>query len=663
MCKVRKVSMMLLTMASFTMASIFAGCAYDNSDDEECRCTSDQYCDNGTCVEKKIGGTLCTGNEACKSNTCAQGVCGCSTIVGCSEGLFCNKSANYVCESKFETGKSCESNDQCQGGLCDAGICKSKDEQCKCTSDQYCEQGTCFDKKIGGSTCSNNDACKSGICSQGACSCSNIISCVDGMYCKTKSNESICENKQRSGKSCENNDQCLSGNCDMGVCKGCTKSSDCAENQICDINACKSVVSCPGDSTKKCFLDMRLTPSEQMFTGTTVSLSDLVEGDVLSTTFTPMLSTESGAFRTCDSVLITPMVNTIVSGNAEAISKLTRENLISYLKSYDYAWELFYDYYIDIVADSAWEHISKMQNEVPFDINNCKTDNDKPLDYEQLAGYLLNVKTRDEAVTCLTDMFSKSRYVNANGINADEFWDSTISLLMEIMKLNSYTATFTREQINEMVLQMTLGIIQKNLATDSRFLGRYNPQCFEMFMGKPTVLTLINKGQWKDNDFYLVLNVSDSRIMATPNLSNNKYVFSLAPDYEVNVAENEAYKQSLTFPISKSNDLMEKTQKEIIARYEVAKCSNSNLIKDSRLSVIPTCESDAGNYRQFSFKSTYSDANNYSCESYFIETGRCSSNKCDMSSVAKESSECKATGYVVLNNISVYVELTDSDLK
>ncbi|KAG7671488.1 hypothetical protein KSW81_003623 [Nannochloris sp. 'desiccata'] len=158
---------------------------YDTSDG----CSSNYYCDSGTCVNNDDDycddydtSDGCSSNYVCESGTCVNNdddYCddydtsdGCSSNYVCESGTCVNKDDDY-CDD-YDTSDGCSSNYVCESGTCvnnDDDYCDDYDTSDGCSSNYVCESGTCvnndddycddYDTSDG---CSSNYVCESGTC-------------------------------------------------------------------------------------------------------------------------------------------------------------------------------------------------------------------------------------------------------------------------------------------------------------------------------------------------------------------------------------------------------------------------------------------------------------------------------------------------------------------
>jgi hypothetical protein len=206
-----------------------AACQVTCSGDGDC--ATGYYCTGvgGSCVLKKVNGTVCAGGGQCATGNCVDGFCcgspSCASCQACNiagkEGACSPMAAgaddpNGTCVNQGPT--TCGTNGKCNG----AGACQ------KYADGTTCSQATCQSTailKLGG-TCSSGacnagtQACAPFLCAAGACSnaCNTDLDCASGTYCSGAGGN--CLAKKMNGAVCNPAlpTQCAFGNCVDGVC-------------------------------------------------------------------------------------------------------------------------------------------------------------------------------------------------------------------------------------------------------------------------------------------------------------------------------------------------------------------------------------------------------------------------------------------------------------
>jgi len=235
--------------------------------------------DNGSIKQK--GGVSCSEHAECQTGTCYNGSCTCSSSVSCIGGASCDVETSLCSEQKLKKdGEACSSNSECASKHCNNKVCGTSSSS--------------SEKKYGGESCTTGEQCVTGNCSNSVCTyveketgseCTVNAECVS-KQCNTTKN--VCVENKDIGAECTSSAECASEACD-GRCMGaCTDDSPCPSNMICNSGTCRSIVSCPNNSSKKCFMTMRLTPSATWIGGS-LSESALVDGDFIGTEYIPTL--------------------------------------------------------------------------------------------------------------------------------------------------------------------------------------------------------------------------------------------------------------------------------------------------------------------------------------------------------------------------------------
>lgn len=145
-----------------------------------------QQGESGSCYNdcRWCGDGYCEENEACSS---------CSKDCGeCLTGDYCgdNICSDGECKTCFRDCKP----SNCIDGICESGLgenCLNSPSDCKCSLNQYCNNGMCSNLGCGNGICDNNETCSN--C--GDCSCTGDKICINSM-CKTFCGNGICENDE-----------------------------------------------------------------------------------------------------------------------------------------------------------------------------------------------------------------------------------------------------------------------------------------------------------------------------------------------------------------------------------------------------------------------------------------------------------------------------------
>ena len=223
-------------------------------------CTGDNQCTSGTCggcisvgeslqsgwcytAETKAVGQLCKVDQECTSGSCSAtcplpgpGACECQLDSDCQAGEWCDLGAfgglgQNECKAKKGECQSCDTNNQCLSDSCSISF-----DGGSCTTDASLAIGA---------TCCNDAQCISGNCVDAQCvTCSANGDCdAETQFC----DDGTCADKKELEVQCDSNSECLSGQCEgfqQKVCV-CGTSEDCAAGEYCNAilglpNSCKA---------------------------------------------------------------------------------------------------------------------------------------------------------------------------------------------------------------------------------------------------------------------------------------------------------------------------------------------------------------------------------------------------------------------------------------
>jgi hypothetical protein len=230
-------------------------------------------------------GTGCCQGLSCTNGTCQQGTCkssGTSCTQGdtCCEGTVCN-SIDAICEACGQNGKLCELQTDCCNGLscmngscqvpqtcstqgqacgigcCQGLICNSFTQSCSTcgTANAQCGQDAdCCSQQ--GYVCTNNSCQMPMACAGNGQACTTSADCCNKLYCQNNSCTAAPTCTVIGGTCTANNIDpngymvccesasmdCPSGKCciehmyQMVANIKCHQSSDCCNNEVCDVN-------------------------------------------------------------------------------------------------------------------------------------------------------------------------------------------------------------------------------------------------------------------------------------------------------------------------------------------------------------------------------------------------------------------------------------------
>lgn len=253
-------------------------CQFCDEDDEHL------VCDDGICTVR------CTTDEDCDEGQCVDGVCGgqpadsCSSDTDCPDGYECNPFSDE-CEPEdnsstidCQNNTDCDGDDVCEDGQCvpdgsgggedcdlEAADCTGDtpfldDQSCQCVEcagsadcdgdDEQCVDGFCTDDDGGGGDNGGDDGCVSGqTCGAAGGSCGGdypyciddcCVECIGAADCD---GDDICTQDGVCGSSsgCTDESDCPVGyDCDNGQCvapdagASCSSDADCPDGQFCD---------------------------------------------------------------------------------------------------------------------------------------------------------------------------------------------------------------------------------------------------------------------------------------------------------------------------------------------------------------------------------------------------------------------------------------------
>jgi len=247
-------------------ASLAVGCSEDSSkssssadDTSACdKCTSDQVCQNNTCVPKENPCDKCTSDQVCQNNKCVPKENPCDK---CSEDEKCE---NNKCVPKENPCDKCSEDEKCENNTCvpNEKVCTEL-----CSEDETCVNGECkpCSEPCGEVCCSEGLLCdtQSQTCSKpcsdgratcgGACCLSNEV-CDDNWGCLMPcgDGEITCEDPSAPPICCSGNQECLESMCvdRCDTTDRCNFACCPSDKPVCDDNQCK--IACDASTSTRC---------------------------------------------------------------------------------------------------------------------------------------------------------------------------------------------------------------------------------------------------------------------------------------------------------------------------------------------------------------------------------------------------------------------------
>jgi len=120
-------------------------------------CGQEGFCQDGTCVARKLPGESCLDLDRCTvGSRCEQGICQPPTFVAlgdaCDTRLRCpyqSACIDGLCQSSARLGESCSASLPCAAGYCgDQGLCQEPlAEGASCQGSAWCRSGLCVDQQ------------------------------------------------------------------------------------------------------------------------------------------------------------------------------------------------------------------------------------------------------------------------------------------------------------------------------------------------------------------------------------------------------------------------------------------------------------------------------------------------------------------------------------
>jgi hypothetical protein len=182
-------------------------------------------------LNDRLPGQRCSNDDQCTTGLCIDGVC-CRTE--CSDIELCNVPGQEgICvpiDDFRPNGFPCDTGDVCQSGFCTDNVCCVVGA---CPQGARCDipgsRGVCTPRLPNGEQCNFDEQCRFELCVDGFC-CDDA--CLDG-FCDVPGREGTCTPRLPNGQDCSLDAHCVSGICDL-VERIC-----CAE--VCDFDeACSS---------------------------------------------------------------------------------------------------------------------------------------------------------------------------------------------------------------------------------------------------------------------------------------------------------------------------------------------------------------------------------------------------------------------------------------
>ncbi len=202
------------------------------------KCSEDEKCENDQCVPKeKVCSVLCEEDETCVDGECVHCDEPCGEMC-CSEGQKCDR-LTQVCTNVCDDGSASCGGDCCYPGqICDEDWgcltpCGENEITCKdplappicCSGNQECVDSMCLNR------CDSTDRCNFECCPSDRPVCENSeckIACDSATSTRCGENEELC---------CDNSTQlCMYNKC-VSFDKTCTKNSQCNFDEFCETEA------------------------------------------------------------------------------------------------------------------------------------------------------------------------------------------------------------------------------------------------------------------------------------------------------------------------------------------------------------------------------------------------------------------------------------------
>ena len=290
-----------------TMALAFSACSNDSdvteATDACAKCTADQTCENGTCVDKPVEDPCakCTADQTCENGTCVdkpvEDPCAkCTADQTCENGTCVDNPVVDPCDACTDGQKCVEGvcQDLCGGELCTGNkICNLDTQKCEepvdpcaaCTETQECinlecvdidpcakktcEDGFRCDRDKGGEcveidpcetvNCPADQTCIKARCIDDACIEDGAEKdCGEGKTCS----KGACVDDGCQDKTCDEGWQCIKGICEETAClemfcdegRSC-KGGTCVDNECLDMTCDEGMICSKGNCTYEACLD------------------------------------------------------------------------------------------------------------------------------------------------------------------------------------------------------------------------------------------------------------------------------------------------------------------------------------------------------------------------------------------------------------------------
>lgn len=244
-------------------------CVPDNDGKDECVGATPTCCSSQTACRNLTNdfnnctacGTPC---DPLKANQCGGAGCMCGGAAACGTGQWCSGGACTPCNDNAHCGPTCV--DCGAGAVCkdDASGCTQCNNDNDCAPNQYCQGGSCRNKRNNGQTCNTSlpnctaascNQCLSGYCVDGRCCDESPATCTGCRQCNTgvcgnvpagSDPNNVCNANLASclGANCNGNGSCaLPNNTACGTsCVGSTLTGSLCTNGSCQA---QTGVPCP----------------------------------------------------------------------------------------------------------------------------------------------------------------------------------------------------------------------------------------------------------------------------------------------------------------------------------------------------------------------------------------------------------------------------------
>ncbi len=398
-------------------------------------------------------------------------------------------------------------------GVLDADSCLAV-----CRTSQFCSSaestyGICVNKYSDGRECLSEEQCISGNCIDGVCG---------------KGSESRTTGK-KAGQECSDNSDCASNMCGnednrasstKNVCY-CTSNAHCDLDEVCDGMACRKVVACP-ETTSKCILVSKITPSSQWIGGGLLHSSKYLESDIYGTNLEFVIPESNINFCLAPLAGFIMQLKNLLSTSGDgdlkkSLAGMKVGDLYSLLTSSSY------------FAAIASEKLGDMTM--------------KSLESASSVDITRNMTIFDFIEEALKDYISTDDVLNSFAT------DPRIVTRLQMLGFDTETMSLTGIEKDMGCLLLTL---------DKEMIVSFKYQ---------------KTSPWKDkaNSLYIKANIKQSPFM---NKTADNFELSMGPEYE-EVSTDKAFSSKITFQSSATP-----SSSEIVSEYDKSSCITSDCSRD-----------------------------------------------------------------------------------